>query len=71
LCKFKYFAQSRTLARGGGGRRSDRVVFWASNPHCAVNDSNSKLNSPLRDSLAKKLPRWLYGMLVYGRFFYG
>jgi hypothetical protein len=30
LCKFKYFAQIRTLAR----------VLWASNPHCAVNDSN-------------------------------
>jgi hypothetical protein len=32
LCKFKYFAQSRTLARGGGGGRSDRLVFMSLKP---------------------------------------
>jgi hypothetical protein len=33
LCKFKYFAQSQTLACGGrGGRRSDRVCFMSLKP---------------------------------------
>jgi hypothetical protein len=28
LCKFKYFAQSRTLACGGGGRRGEEVTVF-------------------------------------------
>jgi hypothetical protein len=30
LCKFKYFAQSRTLARGGGGREEVTALFYGS-----------------------------------------
>jgi hypothetical protein len=28
LCKFKYFAQSRTLARGGGGEKKVTTLFY-------------------------------------------
>jgi hypothetical protein len=42
LCKFKYLAQSLTLACGGGGGGEEVTAFvlWALSLHCAVNDSN-------------------------------